>query len=205
MNHRFSAVVVGLLVVTAALIAPHLTLQAAAISKQQADLFAQKLAQIVGQADRVQKPGSRRTAVSESELNSWFAYSAKPLLPAGVADPHVTMVGNGKLAGNALVDLDTIAKKRQSGSTFDLWNLVGGKVPVNVTGTLRTKDGQGSFLLESADISGLPLPKSFLQELVGYYSRTPTNPRGVNLDDPFALPASIRQIDVASGQAVIVQ
>ena len=205
MNHRFSAVVVGLLVVTAALIAPHLTLQAAAISKQQADLFAQKLAQIVGQADRVQKPGSRRTAVSESELNSWFAYSAKPLLPAGVADPHVTMVGNGKLAGNALVDLDTIAKKRQSGSTFDLWNLVGGKVPVNVTGTLRTKDGQGSFLLESADISGLPLPKSFLQELVGYYSRTPTNPRGVNLDDPFALPASIRQIDVASGQAMIVQ
>jgi hypothetical protein len=205
MNHRFSAVVVGLLVVTAALIAPHLTLQAAAISKQQADLFAQKLAQIVGQADRVQKPGSRRTAVSESELNSWFAYSAKPLLPAGVADPHVTMVGNGKLAGNALVDLDTIAKKRQSGSTFDLWNLVGGKVPVNVTGTLRTKDGQGSFLLESADISGLPLPKSFLQELVGYYSRTPTNPRGVNLDDPFALPASIRQIDVAAGQAVIVQ
>jgi hypothetical protein len=205
MNHRFSAVVVGLLVVTAALIAPHLTLQAAAISKQQADLFAQKLAHIVGQADRVQKPGSRRTAVSESELNSWFAYSAKPLLPAGVADPHVTMVGNGKLAGNALVDLDTIAKKRQSGSTFDLWNLVGGKVPVNVTGTLRTKDGQGSFLLEGADISGLPLPKSFLQELVGYYSRTPTNPRGVNLDDPFALPASIRQIDVAAGQAVIIQ
>jgi hypothetical protein len=205
MNHRFAAVVVGLLVVAAALIAPHLTLQAAAISKQQADLFAQKLAQIVGQADRVQKPGSRRTAVSESELNSWFAYSAKPLLPAGVADPHVTMVGNGKLAGNALVDLDAIAKKRQSGSTFDLWNLVGGKVPVNVTGTLRTKDGQGSFLLESADISGVPLPKSFLQELVGYYSRTPTNPRGVNLEDPFALPASIRQIDVAAGQAVVIQ
>ena len=205
MNHRFSAIAVGLLVVTAALIAPHLTLQAAAISQQQADLFAQKLAQIVGQADRVQKPGSRRTAVSESELNSWFAYSAKPLLPAGVADPHVTMVGNGKLAGNALVDLDAMSKKRQSGSTFDLWSLVGGKVPVNVTGTLRTKDGQGSFLLESADISGLPLPKSFLQELVSYYSRTPTNPRGVNLEDPFALPASIRQIDVAAGQAVIIQ
>jgi hypothetical protein len=204
MKHRLTAVFVGLLV-AAGIVVPTLTLQAAAISKQQADLFSRKVAQIVGQADRVQKPGTRRTAVSESELNSWFAYSAMPLLPAGVAEPRVTLVGNGKLAGKALVDLDAIAKRKQSGGTFDLWNLVGGKVPVNVIGTLRTKDGQGSFLLESADISGLPVPKTFLQELVSYYSRTPNNPRGVNLEDPFALPASIRQIDVGAGQAVIVQ
>jgi hypothetical protein len=204
MKHRLSAVVVGLFMAVGVALA-NLTLQAAAISKQEADLFARKVAQIVGQADGVQKPGSRRTSVSENEVNSWFAYSATPLLPAGVAEPHITMVGNGKLAGKALVDLDAIAKKKQSGGTFDLWSLVGGKVPVNVTGTLRTKDGQGSFLLETADISGLPVPKTFLQELVSYYSRTPNNPRGVNLEDPFALPASIRQIDVGAGQAVIVQ
>jgi hypothetical protein len=205
MTHRLSAVIVGLLVVVAGVALPNLVLQAAAISKQQADLFARKVAQIVGQADRNEKPGTRRTAVTENEVNSWFAYSATPLLPAGVAEPQVTMVGNGRLVGKALVDLDAIAKKKQSGGTFDLWNLIGGKVPVNVTGTLRTKDGQGNFLLESADISGLPVPKTFLQELVSYYSRTPNNPRGVNLEDPFALPASIRQIDVGAGQAVIVQ
>jgi hypothetical protein len=204
MKHRLSAVVVGLLV-AAGVAWPNLALQAAAISKQQADLFARKVAQIVGQGDRTQKPGTRRTSVSETELNSWFAYSATPLLPAGVADPRITMVGNGKLAGKAIVDLDTIAKKKQSGGTFDLWNLIGCKVPVNVIGTLRTKDGQGSFLLESADVSGVPVPKTFLQEMVSYYSRTPNNPRGVNLEDPFALPASIRQIDVGAGQAVIVQ
>jgi hypothetical protein len=204
MNHRFSAVV-GLLIVGAIVAASLVSLQAAAISKQQADQFSRKIAQIVGQADRVQKPGSQRTPVSESEVNSWFAFSAKPLLPSGVAEPRITMVGNGKLAGNAIVDLDAIAKKKQSGGTFDLWNLVGGKVPVNVIGTLRTRDGQGTFNLESADISGVPVPKTFLQELVSYYSRTANNPRGVNLDDPFALPASIRQIDVGAGQAVIVQ
>jgi len=204
MKHRLSAAVVGLLV-AAGVALPNLALQAAEISKQQADLFARKVAQIVGQGDRNQKPGTRRTSVSETELNSWFVYSATPLLPAGVAEPRVTMVGNGKLAGKAVVDLDTIAKKKQSGGTFDLWNLIGGKVPVNVIGTLRTKDGQGSFLLESADVSGVPVPKTFLQEMVSYYSRTPNNPRGVNLEDPFALPASIRQIDVGAGQAVIVQ
>ena len=181
------------------------TLDAAAISKQQADLFSRKVAQIVVQGDGVQKAGTKKTQVSETELNSWFAYSAKPLLPAGVSDPKVTLVGNGRLAGQAIVDLDAIAKKKQSGGTLDIWNLVGGKVPVNVTGTLRTKDGVGTFLLESADVSGLPLPKTFLQEVVSYYSKTPSHPQGVKIDDPFELPASIRQIDVGSGQAVIVQ
>jgi len=181
------------------------SLEAAALSKQQADLFSRKLAQSVVQGDAVQKPGTRRTPVTESELNSWFTYSAKPLLPAGVSDPHITMIGNGKVTGQAIVDLDAIAKKKASGGAFDIWNLVGGKVPVNVAGTLRTKDGIGSFDLESADVSGLPLPKSFLQEVVSYYSRTADHPQGVKIDDSFALPASIRQIDVGAGQAVIVQ
>jgi len=181
------------------------SLEAAAVSKQEADLFSRKLAQIVVQGDAAQKPGTRRTPVTETELNSWFTYSAKPLLPAGVSDPRITMIGNGKVTGQAVVDLDAIAKKKASGGTFDIWNLVGGKVPVNVAGTLRTKDGIGNFDLESADVSGLPLPKSFLQEVVSYYSRTADHPQGVKIDDPFALPASIRQIDVGAGQAVIVQ
>jgi hypothetical protein len=188
------------------------SVEAASISKQQADLFSRKVAQIVVQGDavlqpgtKVEKPGTKKTQVSETELNSWFAYSAQPLLPAGVSDPRITLVGNGKVAGQAVVDLDAIAKKKQSGGTFDVWNLIGGKVPVNVAGTLRTRDGIGTFLLESADVSGLPLPKSFLQEVVSYYSRTPAHPQGVKIDDPFELPASIRQIDVGSGQAVVVQ
>jgi hypothetical protein len=181
------------------------TLEAATLSKQQADVFSRKVQQIVVQGDRVQQPGMKRTPVSETELNSWFAYSAKPLLPAGVAEPRITLVGNGKVAGQATVDLDAIARKKQSGGTFDVWSLVGGKVPVNVLGTLKTKDGVGSFQLESADVSGLPLPKTFLQELVSYYSRTPAHPQGVKFDDQFELPASIRQIDVSAGQVVIVQ
>ena len=197
MNARDAAICGLILTVT--------SLEAAALSKQEADLFSRKLAQIVVQGDAAQKPGNRRTPVTETELNSWFTYSAKPLLPAGVSDPRITMIGNGKVTGQAVVDLDAIAKKKASGGTFDIWNLVGGKVPVNVAGTLRTKDGIGSFDLESADVSGLPLPKSFLQEVVSYYSRTADHPQGVKIDDPFALPASIRQIDVGAGQAVIVQ
>jgi hypothetical protein len=44
-----------------------------------------------------------------------------------------------------------------------------------------------------------------LQELLSLYSRSPERPRGVSLDDPFPLPANIRQIDVGRGEAVVVQ
>ena len=128
------------------------TLQAAAVSKQQADEFSTKLAQIVVRGSGAQDAGAGRTPVTETELNSWLAYSATPLLPAGVSDPRVTMVGNGKVTGQAVVDLDAIGKKRSTGGAFDIWSLLSGKVPVMVAGVLRTKDGMGNFDLESAAV-----------------------------------------------------
>jgi hypothetical protein len=49
------------------------------------------------------------------------------------------------------------------------------------------------------------MPKSLLQELLSFYSRTPENPSGINMDEPFKLPAAIREIRVAQGNAAIVQ
>jgi hypothetical protein len=51
----------------------------------------------------------------------------------------------------------------------------------------------------------VPVPKILLQEIIGYYSRTPEKPAGISLDDPFPLPARIREIQVERGQAIIVQ
>ncbi len=76
---------------------------------------------------------------------------------------------------------------------------------MNVTGVLHTRDGLGRFELQNADIAGVPVPKPLLQQLVSHYSRTEKNPAGVGLDEAFALPAKIRQIEVGQGQAVIVQ
>jgi hypothetical protein len=147
----------------------------------------------------------RRTPVSETELNSWFAYRAQPLLPQGLTQPKITIVGSGRVIGGATVDLEAIAKRRGSGSALDVWSYLGGRVPVTVTGVLHTKDGVGRFELQAADVSGVPLPKTLLQEVVSYYSRTPDHPQGIRLDDAFELPASIRQIEVGQGQAVVVQ
>jgi hypothetical protein len=181
-------------------------LTAAAITPQQADAFARKVAIISQQGTLVARTsGARRTPVSESELNSWFAYRARPLLPVGMTEPQVTIIGDGKLSGAATVDLDAVARSKRTGSLIDPWSLLGGRLPVTVTGVLHTQNGQGRFELHQAAVSGVPIPKTILQELVSYYSRTAEDPRGIDIDEPFALPAGIRQIEVGQGQAVVVQ
>jgi hypothetical protein len=190
--------------VTAALVA--VTLQAATLTRQQSDTFARKLALITRHADITPAPAKgQRTSFTEGELNSWFAFRSQRLLPAGVAPPTVSIIGNGKLMGDVTLDLQAYAQTRKSGGTLDPWSLIGGRVPVTITGILHTTDGRGRFELQSAQLSGIPLPKSFLQELVTFYSRTPDKPQGIRLDDPFELPASIRAIEVGQGQAVVVQ
>lgn len=179
--------------------------QGAAESRQLADSFARKLALIRQYAEAAGSGPARRTPVTESEVNSWFAYRAQPLLPAGVAQPRIAIIGNGRVRGAATVDLEAIGRRRSTGGTLDLWSYLGGRVPVSVTGILHTGGGRGRFELQAADISGVPIPKTLLQELVSYYSRTPENPEGLRLDDPFELPANIRRIEVGQGQAVVVQ
>jgi hypothetical protein len=54
-------------------------------------------------------------------------------------------------------------------------------------------------------VSGVPIPKTLLQELLSHYTRSNERPQGYRLDDPFALPSNIRQIEVGQGRAVVVQ
>jgi len=138
-------------------------------------------------------------------VNSWFAYGGRSVIPKGITQPKLTIIGNGRVMGLATLDLDAVSRDRASGKTLDMWNLIGGQVPVSVTGVLQTRDGRGQFDLQSATVGGIPVPKGLLQELVSYYSRSTDHPDGVRIDAPFQLPAKIQQIEVGQGQAVVVQ
>ena len=154
---------------------------------------------------RVAISSHRIVSVTESEVNAYLGYDGRSQLPAGVVDPAVSILGTGRLSGRAVVDLDAVRRAKASQSWFDPTNYLTGKLPVTATGRLQTSKGVGRFELESASVGGVPVPKLLLQEIVSYYSRTAQNPAGINLDDPFALPARIREIQVERGQAIIVQ
>ncbi|MFB3854569.1 MAG: hypothetical protein ACE148_12190 [Vicinamibacterales bacterium] len=176
----------------------------AALSKLDGERFEKKLALIVRQAEI--RPGAvRRTAITENEVNAYFAHQGRDLVPAGIVEPHVTIVGDGRLAGRAIVDLDAVRKKQSSGGWFDLTSYLTGRLPIAATGVLRTRNGVAWLDVQAVQVAGVTVPKQLLQQLVTHYSRTPDMPEGLNLDDPFSLPAGIREILVRRGEAVIVQ
>ncbi len=125
-------------------------------------------------------------------------------MPSGIVEPRLNALGEGRVGGQATVDLDAVRKQKKRG-LLDPMNYLTGSLPLTASGLLITKDGVGRFQLESAQVSGVSVPKALLQELLGYYSRTPENPDGISMDDPFELPARIREIQVQRGQANIVQ
>ena len=173
-------------------------------SREQAAAFQKKLQQILLNSES-RSDRARQTVVTEGEVNSYLRFSAGDQLPVGVTDPVIGIEGQGRLNGRAIVDLDVIRQKRSSGGWFDPMSYLTGRLPVTATGVLQTQEGRGRFTLETAAISGVPIPKSFLQEIVSFYSRSSDFPTGINIDDPFDLPAEIQKIDTQQGRANIIQ
>ena len=180
------------------------TLAQVRTSKGDALAMKQKVAAITAHGERPKKQGLR-TTVTESEVNSYLTYELGDSLPTGVAQPSVSALGTGRVSGRAVVDLDAVRKANNSTSLFDLRSYLTGQVPVTAIGVLRTGNGVGRLELQSASVGVVPVPKLLLQEIVTYYSKSPSRPGGINLDDQFALPARIREIQVERGQAIIVQ
>lgn len=177
------------------------------LSKQDAERFQSKLTQIVefgNAAPRAAAAKPRAIPVTDAEVNSYLRYMAADQIPVGIVEPLLNALGEGRVSGRAVVDLDAVRKQKQRG-WLDPVNYLSGRLPVTAAGILITKDGKGQFQLESAEISGVTVPKAVLQELVSYYSRTPENPAGIDMDAPFELPARIREIRVGSGSSTVVQ
>jgi hypothetical protein len=174
------------------------------LSKEQGDSLARKIDGINKNA-ATEPVRSKTTPMSEPEVNSYLAFNIRDKIPRGLANPEIRIVGDGQLAGRVFVDMDEFKRHRSSGGFLDPLSYITGQVPLTARGVLRTRDGKGQFQLASAEIHGVPVPKPIVQELVTFFSRTPENPNGFNLDAPFNLPAKIREVPVKQGQALVVQ
>jgi hypothetical protein len=193
---------------TLALIGASVTLSAR-LTKQEADQFSAKLNRIVqtgnARANKTAKPvAAQTTQISDNELNAYFKFNAKEQIPVGIVEPTINALGEGRVGGRAVVDLDAVRRQKQRG-WLDPLGYMTGRLPITATGRLATKDGVGTFSLESAEVSGVTIPKTVLQELLSYYSKSKEDPDGINMDDPFELPARIKEIRVGKATATIVQ
>jgi len=177
----------------------------AKLVKADADRLEKKLAVILERGALTGPPGKAlRTTVTDREVNSYFKFQGAEVLPVGVVNPIIGILDAGRLTGVVTVDLDAVRKSKER-AWSDPLAYITGVMDLKVTGRLTAANGRGVFLLESATLGGVPMPKAFLQEVVYFYSRSPESPAGFNLDQPFDLPQRVRQVDFQRGSAVIVQ
>jgi hypothetical protein len=176
------------------------------LTKELGERFQTKLGRIVqtGNTARSKSRAAQSTQITDAELNSYLRFQAAPEVPAGIVDPMINAVGDGRVSGSATVDLDAVRKQKQRG-WLDPMGYLTGRLPLTARGRLVTQNGVGRFELEAAELSGVTIPKTLLQELLTFYSKTAEDADGINMDDPFQLPAQIREIRVAAGTATIVQ
>ena len=175
------------------------------LSKALADRFQAKLTQIEKNgAVPAKRSAARITPISDGEVNSYLRFLAGKQVPVGIADPILHAAGDGRVTGRAVVDLDAVRTQKKR-TWSDPLAYLSGHLPVSAQGTLTTTNGVGRFNLESADISGVTVPKSLMQDLLTYYSKSPERPNGINMDDPFQLPSAIKEIKVGVGTTTVVQ
>src|SRR5512138_47488 len=99
---RIAGLAVAVLVSVAPLLADGVR-----VSKQDADRFQTKLAKIVefGNAKPAAKPAQARSiAVTDIEVNSYLRFKATDQIPVGIVEPELNAIGDGRVAGRAVVD-----------------------------------------------------------------------------------------------------
>ncbi len=126
-------------------------------------------------------------------------------MPVGLTEPAFTLIGQGRVSASAVIDLDVVREKQSSGGWFDPMSYLTGKLPVTALGVVRTESGKASFELERAEISGVPVPKSLLQQILAFYTKSAERPNGASLDDAYDMPAQIQRLFVEPARVIVIQ
>lgn len=174
------------------------------LTRQLGDAFAKKVVVVQDHANAGAKT-PLSTSFTQAETNSYLKFNAVDLLPTGLTQPEITLLGQNRVSAKAIVDLDIVRKKQSSGGWFDPTSYLTGKLLVTAAGRVVTADGRGRVELERAEVSGVPIPKSFLNQMVNFFTRTADNPNGSTVDDVFELPAKIKRIDSEPGRFTVHQ
>lgn len=144
------------------------------------------------------------TTITDRELNAYFLHYGDEQLPTGVTRLTVALEEGGRLETRSIVDLDAVRTSRSRG-WLDPLAYVGGRLEVVMAGQFSGRSGRGIYRHESASVGGVPVPRTVLQELLAFYTKSPDMPQGLVLDEPFDLPAAIREVQVRRGTAIVVQ
>lgn len=154
---------------------------------------------------RKQAAGPRRpetVLVTEGELNSYLNLSYASQMPPGVTDVDVR-IDYERIHAKGLVDLERVRGKVPPPSPWSPLAFLRGRVPVELKGRLLTRDGFGTLEVEEAWIASLPVPMSFLEQIVTSATKKPSQPDGFDIHAPFRLPYAVNRVRLEVARAFL--
>src|SRR5690606_29908822 len=172
-------------------------------SRALADGAREKIEAIVAAGERP-RAAPLRTMLTEAEINAYLAVHGPEVLPSAVARPEVRIGADGRVQARSTVDLDAVRKARPRGWRDPL-AYVAGSVEVVASGRIEADRGVGRAEIESATVGGVTVPTVVVRELVQFFTTNDERPGGIDLAQPFEMPASIQRVIVERGRVTIVQ
>ncbi len=170
-----------------------------------ADRARTKIDAIVAGGERAvsARSATTRTLLTEAEINDYLRVHGSDVLPSAITRPELRLGDDNRVRVRAIVDLDEVRRSRPR-DWRDPLAYVAGAAEVIASGRMISDEGFARAELDSATIAGLSIPKSVVQELLRFFTSTPDNSAGFAVDEPFALPANTRRVDVRQGHVVVV-
>lgn len=138
-------------------------------------------------------------AIEEAEANSYLRNGRQ--LPKGVENPWIRFEDNVAVVG-AMVDLDQVRDELPDSMLFQL---LSGRVPVEVTARVIGDKGTGQLELEQVLMSGVELPTSLIESLASQHDTSGILPPGFRLGAPFNLPYDVESIRCQPGSVLVRQ
>jgi hypothetical protein len=172
------------------------------LSWTEAESLSRKLQAIELQTQMMRPRRAESVLVTEGELNSYLNLTFAPQMPPGISDVDIRL-DSERINARGMVDLERVRGKVPPPSPWSPLSLLRGKVPVELTGKLRTRDGFGTIEVEEAWIASLPVPMSFVEQIVTSATKKPSQPEGFDIHAPFRLPYAVNRVRLETARAFL--
>jgi hypothetical protein len=145
-------------------------------------------------------PEAKDFEIQEGEANEYLRVQGAAL-PEGVESPWMRFVEGATVVG-ATVDLE---KFRANLPSSMLFQLLSGRVPVEIRATFEGAKGVGKIALERVLLGGLELPASLVSALAQSEGASQFLPPGFRMGEPFELPYDLESIRCRLGSVLVQQ
>jgi hypothetical protein len=139
--------------------------------------------------------------IGEEEVNLFLRNESLGPLPEGIESPWIRFEDSLAVVG-AMVDID---KFRANLPDSMLFQLLSGRVPVEITARLTGEKGVGKLDLQRVVLSGVELPASLVALLAQAESAKQFLPTGFRIGEPFDLPFDLDSIQCRVGAVLMRQ